>query len=93
MRAARGPRNAQAYRLGISGELGQVGRVRPSEWPLWIKIAASVTLFAVVWVWREIGRFLIDEFGWWIGFAGAGAILTAVLLNDWRRRRRGLPPL
>jgi hypothetical protein len=67
--------------------------MRPSEWPLWIKIAAALSLFAVVWVWRDIVAYLIGKFGWWIGFAIAGAGLLTVFLIDRSRRRRGLPPL
>lgn len=52
MRAAGGPRNAQAYRLGISVDLGQFGGMEDQNdqrrfWPLWLRVTEKAMIWAV----------------------------------------------
>lgn len=67
--------------------------MRPSEWPLWIKIAASLALIGVGWAGRGVAHYIVTEWGTAAGLVVIAVMITGALLYDRSRRRRGLPPL
>lgn len=73
--------------------------VPPSQWPLFLKIAAVVTFLAIMWgvtrVASAFSWYLVKGWGAWAGFALFGAIFIAAILYDRmkeRARLRQSPP-